>query len=76
MCLCVCDIFLCTYREMGRKERETLQKMAEITKEGFLLKQQLIDEAKKGQQEKQVSGMRGLWEKGLRHRDINVMRNG
>ncbi|XP_061079820.1 glucosidase 2 subunit beta [Conger conger] len=42
-----------TCREMGRRERETLQKMAEITKEGFLLKQQLIDEAKKGQQEKQ-----------------------
>lgn len=29
--------------------------MAEITKEGFLLKQQLIEEAKKGQQEKQVT---------------------
>lgn len=28
--------------------------MAEITKEGFLLKQQLIEEAKKGRQEKQV----------------------
>ncbi|XP_036408877.1 glucosidase 2 subunit beta [Megalops cyprinoides] len=42
-----------TCRELGRKERESLQKMAEITKEGFLLKQQLIEEAKKGQQEKQ-----------------------
>ncbi|KAB5531108.1 hypothetical protein PHYPO_G00137100 [Pangasianodon hypophthalmus] len=42
-----------TCREMGRKEREVLQKMAEITKEGFLLKQQLIQEAKKTQQEKQ-----------------------
>lgn len=41
-------------RELGRKEREVLQKMAEVTKEGFLLKQQLIEEAKKGQQEKQV----------------------
>lgn len=39
---------------MGRKEREVLQKMAEITKEGFLLKKQLIEEAKKGKQEKQV----------------------
>lgn len=39
---------------MGRKEREVLHKMAEITKEGFLLKQQLIQEAKKTRQEKQV----------------------
>uniref|UniRef100_A0A8C5EFY6 Glucosidase 2 subunit beta n=1 Tax=Gouania willdenowi TaxID=441366 RepID=A0A8C5EFY6_GOUWI len=43
-----------TCREMGRKERESLQKMAEIAKEGFLLKQQLIHEAKKGLEEKQV----------------------
>ncbi|KAM9493381.1 glucosidase 2 subunit beta [Clarias gariepinus] len=42
-----------TCKELGRKEREVLQKMAEITKEGFLLKQQLIQEAKKTQQEKQ-----------------------
>uniref|UniRef100_A0A8C9SGW3 Glucosidase 2 subunit beta n=1 Tax=Scleropages formosus TaxID=113540 RepID=A0A8C9SGW3_SCLFO len=42
-----------TCKELGRKEREALQKLAEITKEGFLLKQQLIEEAKKGQQEKQ-----------------------
>ena len=41
-------------RDMGRKEREVLQKKAEIAKEGFLLKQQLIHEAKKGQEEKQV----------------------
>ncbi|TSZ68950.1 Glucosidase 2 subunit beta [Bagarius yarrelli] len=41
-----------TCRELGRKEREVLQKMAEITKEGFLLKQQLIQEVKKTQQEK------------------------
>lgn len=40
---------------MGQKEREVLQKMAEITKEGFLLKQQLIQEVKKTQQEKQVN---------------------
>lgn len=45
---------LLVLREMGRKEREVLQKMAEITKEGFLLKQQLIQETKKTQQEKQV----------------------
>ncbi|MBN3305813.1 GLU2B Glucosidase, partial [Amia calva] len=42
-----------TCREMGRREKESLQKMAEVTREGFLLKQQLIDEAKKGQEEKQ-----------------------
>ncbi|XP_046690760.1 glucosidase 2 subunit beta isoform X2 [Silurus meridionalis] len=42
-----------TCREMGRTEREVLQKMAEITKEGFLLKQQLIQETKKTHQEKQ-----------------------
>ncbi|XP_072532637.1 glucosidase 2 subunit beta isoform X2 [Salminus brasiliensis] len=42
-----------TCKELGRKEREVLQKMAEITKEGFLLKQQLIQEAKSGHQEKQ-----------------------
>lgn len=29
--------------------------MAEITREGFLLKRQLIEEAKKGKQEKQVT---------------------
>jgi len=29
--------------------------MAEVTKEGFLLKQQLIEEAKKGQQENRVT---------------------
>ncbi|KAM3863739.1 glucosidase 2 subunit beta [Diretmus argenteus] len=43
-----------TCRDMGRKERESLQKMAEIAKEGFLLKQQLIHEAKRGQEEKQA----------------------
>ncbi|KAG9280106.1 glucosidase 2 subunit beta [Astyanax mexicanus] len=42
-----------TCRDLGRKEQEVLQKMAEITKEGFLLKQQLIQEGKNGQQEKQ-----------------------
>uniref|UniRef100_A0A667YD85 Glucosidase 2 subunit beta n=1 Tax=Myripristis murdjan TaxID=586833 RepID=A0A667YD85_9TELE len=43
-----------TCRELGRKERESLQKMAEIAKEGFLLKQQLIHEAKRGLEEKQA----------------------
>lgn len=42
------------FREMGRKERESLQKLAEIAKEGFLLKQQLIQEAKRGLEEKKV----------------------
>uniref|UniRef100_A0A673GXY3 Glucosidase 2 subunit beta n=1 Tax=Sinocyclocheilus rhinocerous TaxID=307959 RepID=A0A673GXY3_9TELE len=42
-----------TCKELGLKERDVLQKMAEITKEGFLLKQQLIEEAKKGREEKQ-----------------------
>lgn len=41
-------------RELGRKKRETLQKMAEIANEGFLLKQQLIHEAKRGLEEKKV----------------------
>ncbi|XP_069783297.1 glucosidase 2 subunit beta isoform X2 [Narcine bancroftii] len=42
-----------TCKEQGRKEKETLQKMAEIAKEGFKLKQQLIEEAKKSREEKQ-----------------------
>ncbi|XP_076122471.1 glucosidase 2 subunit beta [Alosa pseudoharengus] len=42
-----------TCKELGRQERETLQKQAEIAKEGFLLKQQLINEAKKQREEKQ-----------------------
>lgn len=50
--------FLCkcfdVCRELGRKERESLQIMAEIAKEGFQLKQQLIQEAKRGLEEKKV----------------------
>ncbi|XP_038640515.1 glucosidase 2 subunit beta [Scyliorhinus canicula] len=42
-----------TCKEQGRKEKETLQKMAEIAKEGLLLKQQLIEEAKRSRQDKQ-----------------------
>lgn len=41
-------------RELGRKEKESLQKMAEIAKEGFLIKQQLIQEAKRGLEDKKV----------------------
>uniref|UniRef100_A0A7N6BXI0 Glucosidase 2 subunit beta n=1 Tax=Anabas testudineus TaxID=64144 RepID=A0A7N6BXI0_ANATE len=43
-----------TCREMGRKERESLQKMAEIAKEGFQLKQQLIQEAKRTLEDKKA----------------------
>ncbi|XP_006631658.1 glucosidase 2 subunit beta [Lepisosteus oculatus] len=42
-----------TCKELGRKERESLEKIREITREGFLLKQQLIEEAKKSREEKQ-----------------------
>lgn len=42
------------FRDMGRKEREGMQKMAEIAKEGFMLKQQLIQESKRGLEEKKV----------------------
>lgn len=41
-------------RELGRKERESLLKIAEITKEGFLLKQQLIQEAMRGVDDRKV----------------------
>uniref|UniRef100_A0A8P4GII7 Glucosidase 2 subunit beta n=1 Tax=Dicentrarchus labrax TaxID=13489 RepID=A0A8P4GII7_DICLA len=43
-----------TCRELGRKEKESLQKMAEIAKEGFLLKQQIIQEAKRGLEDKKA----------------------
>ncbi|XP_049601460.1 glucosidase 2 subunit beta [Syngnathus scovelli] len=43
-----------TCRELGRKEKESLQKLAEIAKEGFILKQQLIQEAKRGLEEKKT----------------------
>uniref|UniRef100_A0A7N8YF48 Glucosidase 2 subunit beta n=1 Tax=Mastacembelus armatus TaxID=205130 RepID=A0A7N8YF48_9TELE len=43
-----------TCRDLGRKERESLLKLAEIAKEGFLLKQQLIQEAKRGLEEKRA----------------------
>uniref|UniRef100_A0A3B3TK99 Glucosidase 2 subunit beta n=1 Tax=Poecilia latipinna TaxID=48699 RepID=A0A3B3TK99_9TELE len=41
-----------TCRELGRKEKEELQKMAEIAKEGFMFKKQLIHEAKQGLEDK------------------------
>uniref|UniRef100_A0A671V3B5 Glucosidase 2 subunit beta n=1 Tax=Sparus aurata TaxID=8175 RepID=A0A671V3B5_SPAAU len=43
-----------TCRELGSKEREIMKEMAEIAKEGFLLKQQLIQEAKSGLEEKKA----------------------
>ncbi|XP_017518947.2 glucosidase 2 subunit beta isoform X2 [Manis javanica] len=42
-----------TCREKGRKERETLQQMAEVTREGFRLKKILIEDWKKAREEKQ-----------------------
>uniref|UniRef100_A0A8C2PKC7 Glucosidase 2 subunit beta n=1 Tax=Capra hircus TaxID=9925 RepID=A0A8C2PKC7_CAPHI len=39
--------------EKGRKERETLQQMAEVTREGFRLKKILIEDWKKAREEKQ-----------------------
>ncbi|XP_037545031.1 glucosidase 2 subunit beta [Nematolebias whitei] len=41
-----------TCRELWRKEKESMEKLAEIAKEGFLLKQQLIQEAKRGLEDK------------------------
>ncbi|XP_032906629.1 glucosidase 2 subunit beta isoform X2 [Amblyraja radiata] len=43
-----------TCKEQGRKERENMQKMAEMAKEGFKLKQQLIEDAKKSREDKQL----------------------
>ncbi|XP_040270940.1 glucosidase 2 subunit beta [Bufo bufo] len=43
-----------TCREMGRREREDLEKKAEMAREGMLLKQKFIEEARKGREEKQV----------------------
>lgn len=53
-----CVSLLC--REKGRKERETLQQMAEVTREGFRLKKILIEDWKKAREEKQVRGLVGL----------------
>ncbi|XP_058510484.1 glucosidase 2 subunit beta [Solea solea] len=43
-----------TCRELGRNEKESLRKLAEIAKEGFLLKQQLIHESKRGIEDKKT----------------------
>ena len=52
-------------REKGRKERETLQQMAEVTREGFRLKKILIEDWKKAREEKQVRGPVGLTQDNL-----------
>ncbi|XP_069460328.1 glucosidase 2 subunit beta isoform X2 [Ambystoma mexicanum] len=41
-----------TCKEKGRKARETLQQLAEVSREGFRLKQELIEGASKGREEK------------------------
>lgn len=60
-------------REKGRKERETLQQIAEVTREGFRLKKILIEEWKKAREEKQVGSSwhqpRMIWI--LRSRNMN-----
>lgn len=43
-------------RELGRWEREALQRRAEVAREGFRIKQQLVQEAAAGRLEKQVPG--------------------
>lgn len=61
--LCFIKVFLLfpvICRELGSKEREIMKEMAEIAKEGFLLKQQLIQEAKSGLEEKKVQMERKL----------------
>lgn len=42
-----------TCREKGRKERESLQQLAEVTREGFRLKKLLIEQWKTAREEKQ-----------------------
>uniref|UniRef100_A0A8C2VQI5 Glucosidase 2 subunit beta n=1 Tax=Chinchilla lanigera TaxID=34839 RepID=A0A8C2VQI5_CHILA len=42
-----------TCKEKGRQERESLQQMAEVTREGFRLKKILIEDWKKAREEKQ-----------------------
>ncbi|XP_051012028.1 glucosidase 2 subunit beta isoform X2 [Acomys russatus] len=42
-----------TCREKGRKEKESLQQLAEVTREGFRLKKLLIEEWKTAREEKQ-----------------------
>jgi hypothetical protein len=48
-------------REKGRKEKESLQQLAEVTREGFRLKKILIEEWKTAREEKQVRDQRDVW---------------
>lgn len=48
-------------RELGRKERESLLKIAEITKEGFQVKQQLIQEAMRAVDDRKVGCTGNHW---------------
>lgn len=54
-CVCV------NPREKGRKEKESLQQLAEVTREGFRLKKMLIEEWKTAREEKQVRDQRDVW---------------
>ncbi|KAM6330549.1 LOW QUALITY PROTEIN: glucosidase 2 subunit beta, partial [Alca torda] len=58
-----------TCKELGRREREALQRRAEVAREGFRIKQQLVQEAAAGRQEKQ-GRLEGLQEarRGLEQR--------
>ncbi|XP_072704392.1 LOW QUALITY PROTEIN: glucosidase 2 subunit beta [Ciconia boyciana] len=58
-----------TCKELGRREREALQRRAEVAREGFRLRQQLVQEAAAGRQEKQAQ-LGGLQEarRGLEQR--------
>lgn len=47
-----------TCKELGRREREALQRRAEVAREGFRIKQRLAQEAAAGRQEKQSSARR------------------
>lgn len=58
-----------TCKELGRREREALQRLAEVAREGFRIKQQLVQQAAQGRQDKQArlaelqEGRRGLEER-------------
>ncbi|XP_043942798.1 glucosidase 2 subunit beta-like [Protopterus annectens] len=43
-----------TCKELGKKEREHLRKMAEVSREGLRIKEQLVQEAKKSKEGKKV----------------------
>eukprot|EP00069_Balaena_mysticetus_P003449 bmy_16825T0 len=59
-----------TMEEKGRKERETLQQMAEVTREGFRLKKILIEDWKKAREEKQEEAEKPEKEAKDQHRKL------